>query len=836
MKTVKSSDWQDVVQYLERSGLHSGNLNRIKEFFQIPDNPIAIARVFRNIEQLLTRVVSHSAHYTEHASQLHYEKWLEICSTVNRVEGFDRFARRFWVGGKMPLRGLYETHYLYVTVWEQPTAPGHRAPYFSLLAHCVLAERVIKEAKHETGRSAYSFREDYDSSFHNAYQLMRNLSKKGSVLESLPSLDIPPKELRIELRKLNRRYFYPLEILFKYLVRDKKPPHKSGGRQSLRSTTDRKTVPQDAFLLEVEVNADSDADGKLPPLDLMVVPKESSRELDRFGLARNESTSDLSIVQPRRHTRSTDDVPSKTQVNIASRQIKSLLSMKNQRLSLSWEKLTSYEVQHFLASVMDLVVTPDSSRYRVEGVAPSELAAMLATMFWLSQRPEKIPAATYRTDNNIGAAFPPTFFAEEEGSRFWLVSPGTPKRVLMPTAGQLGEALPTTDTLALFSGTRAEEVIAKHCLDEPPTGSSKLFRHKASTCAAWVADFLKKANREHKTRLTVNRVADHLFDQIATHEGSDLTTAMYIIGREDFLGVNPSFYTAVPAARLQATYRSVCERIARENSTQGLSWMPAKTSPLTPTLPDDIPSHVGSPFTPTQETVRELVQYLKDKLNAARNSPRTVEALMRLHNSMTRYTAYLIAFATGFRAIRKPFALAAKVDRESGFAILSDKDSEDQFNSRLVWLPPVCLRQFELFNAHRINAVASFSMLIPDLDRMLATGRRDWPGKYSFFVKGSAGSYETIPASPTQEEYKIPKYTLPFNASRHYLRSRLLDSNTPIEVINAFMGHFERGEEPWGRYSGLSPATYRRILHEKLVPLLREDGWEALPGLGAAHA
>jgi len=61
----------------------------------------------------------------------------------------------------------------------------------------------------------------------------------------------------------------------------------------------------------------------------------------------------------------------------------------------------------------------------------------------------------------------------------------------------------------------------------------------------------------------------------------------------------------------------------------------------------------------------------------------------------------------------------------------------------------------------------------------------------------------------------------------------LLERECPVEVINAFMGHFERGEEPWGIYSGLSPLVYRDILKDKLVPLLNEDGWEALPGLKA---
>jgi len=104
-----------------------------------------------------------------------------------------------------------------------------------------------------------------------------------------------------------------------------------------------------------------------------------------------------------------------------------------------------------------------------------------------------------------------------------------------------------------------------------------------------------------------------------------------------------------------------------------------------------------------------------------------------------------------------------------------------------------------------------------------------------FLSKRDLDTHECVALtySPNFETNLQKKYALPFNASRHYLRSILLERGCPVEVINAFMGHFERGEEPWGRFSGLSPDTYRNQLSSYLVPLLQDDGWEALPGLGA---
>jgi hypothetical protein len=75
-------------------------------------------------------------------------------------------------------------------------------------------------------------------------------------------------------------------------------------------------------------------------------------------------------------------------------------------------------------------------------------------------------------------------------------------------------------------------------------------------------------------------------------------------------------------------------------------------------------------------------------------------------------------------------------------------------------------------------------------------------------------------------------YELPANANRHYLRTRLLKRGCPRDVIAAFMGHWEYGTEPWGRFSSLSPHTYRENLERYLLPVLKKDGWKSVAGFG----
>lgn len=52
-----------------------------------------------------------------------------------------------------------------------------------------------------------------------------------------------------------------------------------------------------------------------------------------------------------------------------------------------------------------------------------------------------------------------------------------------------------------------------------------------------------------------------------------------------------------------------------------------------------------------------------------------------------------------------------------------------------------------------------------------------------------------------RKHYPYNPTTLPANIDRHYLRSKLSQLECPAEMIDYFMGHWERGEEPYHRHS-----------------------------------
>ena len=70
----------------------------------------------------------------------------------------------------------------------------------------------------------------------------------------------------------------------------------------------------------------------------------------------------------------------------------------------------------------------------------------------------------------------------------------------------------------------------------------------------------------------------------------------------------------------------------------------------------------------------------------------------------------------------------------------------------------------------------------------------------------------------------------PVNIHRRFVSSELLDAGCPPEIVSAWMGHWHRGEEPWGKFSSFSFHDFTNGLKLFLDPLLDELGFRAIQG------
>lgn len=97
-----------------------------------------------------------------------------------------------------------------------------------------------------------------------------------------------------------------------------------------------------------------------------------------------------------------------------------------------------------------------------------------------------------------------------------------------------------------------------------------------------------------------------------------------------------------------------------------------------------------------------------------------------------------------------------------------------------------------------------------------------------FFI---SDSWQMVRLSPENLRQQVPVFTLPINASRHYLRSVLRAEGVRGELVNAFMGHAQQGQEPFGVFSTLTPVEMFRELAPTLSKIRQETGWTVQHGM-----
>jgi|GEM_PF-3013604 len=835
--------WQEIERYLAAEGYSSDALQSLQDFIDAFSPSIELRLVLDGFNQTAKFIKQLIPNYPTNSASLFINEWQEICRVILSNQAFDTLLSSTAKPGKMPLRKYYGKAPVYVALWTRPAMEELKPAYFNLLAHLLLTVRILRDRQSKQVNHGLSeeHSNNYTSVIERALLDARNLTYGANLhlLEELPQLHDAPKHLFGQLGRFQE--LNNIQTLLKYLLDLRQPPHRhKNNDQPLADLKPRVNpsidLPAETVVVATNHEPDQTDAIQVTVMQLPAVEYTRTRELEKSGCSPDEERSCVEIITQRVRTASCKVARSCRQKANNKRKIKTQLAMLNQRLTNRWEILSLHEVSSFLTAIANIVNNKGQSKYLPEETSPIEFAAVLTSMFWCSQRLEDLTKFCLYTKRPEEQDKEPGFVSMAGKPPFWLIKPATPTRICLPDELQRSQAYPTATFITLNSGIGIESIISHYVTQTSHDHAIRLFPRRLETYQKAMRQFITTVNSRHGTRLTENRITDHLFNVIERQPGSDLTTAMFITGREQFLGRNPSYYTSSMVSTLQAIYQSACslvrDRHFAEQPREGQSRIDIRCTPMNVDMQT---TRIGSPFCPTRQTVQGLSIFLKNSLQKA-SMPRDELKLLRLHNSMTRYTAFMIAFGTGFRAIRDPFLSAAEIDWKTGFAVVSDKDNEDGYNARLIWIPPVCLQQLQLFKEHQNNLLCRLSILVPNLQSLLAGRNKRSSGRSMFYsMPGKQSDEYTVEVlRPKRLLHNLSKiFALPVNANRHYLRSTLLERGCPIEVINAYMGHYERGEEPWGIFSGLSPLTYRDVLEQFLVPLLAEDGWSPMQGLGA---
>ena len=189
-------------------------------------------------------------------------------------------------------------------------------------------------------------------------------------------------------------------------------------------------------------------------------------------------------------------------------------------------------------------------------------------------------------------------------------------------------------------------------------------------------------------------------------------------------------------------------------------------------------------------------------------------------------------FCENVRAGHDPSFKPSEYDPQTGFAVLRDKGSSDGYNTRLIWIWDECIKQLNAYHSH-LKKLHSLKVPFSCLLTVAEWKQRGGDKSSSYFLIPHNKQFDFIAPGMFEKNLTIYlNFPLPANCHRHYLRSELIEEGCSLDVVDAFLGHWSRGEEPWSRFSGLSPLVFARELKEHLVPILERDQWSSMAGLG----
>lgn len=180
---------------------------------------------------------------------------------------------------------------------------------------------------------------------------------------------------------------------------------------------------------------------------------------------------------------------------------------------------------------------------------------------------------------------------------------------------------------------------------------------------------------------------------------------------------------------------------------------------------------------------------------------------------MTVYVIRQIQWLTGIRAVLDPVELDL-YDPVSGYLGVIDKDSDDRYGARAVWLIEPVRHQVEIYKEKVQSATGAIF------------GQSDLRAAFRLI------SPETLQIQEVDRKALLaftPDYPFAPNAHRHYMRTRLRELGVNAGFVDAWLGHGGVGREPYARHSALSPDDVRRAVSPALLAIWEELGWEILP-------
>lgn len=223
---------------------------------------------------------------------------------------------------------------------------------------------------------------------------------------------------------------------------------------------------------------------------------------------------------------------------------------------------------------------------------------------------------------------------------------------------------------------------------------------------------------------------------------------------------------------------------------------------------------IGSLLSPIEDHLIAKIQQASTQVQTFDQN----EPLVEQHNLIAQYLVTALYAATGCRYLKDPFESLKHFNLDLGHVYINDKADAGLHEGRLVPLPDQAIQLMHEYVRHLQRLQSSVTNTCPEfakaLDQLTAQQQAcDQPGAASssalarlplFFLLDERFNWHSL---NQQDLPGVPlfEWGLPKNLFRHRYVQELTQLGVPVDIVNGWMGHAERGS---ATYSDVSPRCW----------------------------
>ncbi|MFK5914149.1 MAG: hypothetical protein QM484_07225 [Woeseiaceae bacterium] len=350
-------------------------------------------------------------------------------------------------------------------------------------------------------------------------------------------------------------------------------------------------------------------------------------------------------------------------------------------------------------------------------------------------------------------------------------------------------------------------------------------------------DIIKTLRKITKSNTTEVSLRKYVFQTLYSESG-DLSYSIMLTNQRYGVPGSRLHYTTIPKSRIISIYKNAFNNLLSDVVDEfSISLNSKKMWLINESY--SCSGHVGARITPKVSVVQDLIKGLKSKLKKGKDLN-----WIDYHNTFTTYCILMLDFATGTRSVKRKYFFESDIDLLNKRVLVWDKNSGDSLNSRVVYIPSICVDQINEYIKYRGYVVDKISGVVDSKYEKLLPDNNQKPSSYSksnlrshvennfgqFFFLTEYGEPEIISRKLLQGEVE-GLFFLPLNANRHYIRYNLLDCLVDGEVIDAYLGHSSFGEESFGRFSYLTLNEVISSVKSVINMMFIRDGWSVIKGV-----